>query len=103
MYAVVETGSKQYKVAVGDIIEVEKLDCQPGNTVVLDRVLMISDEDQVRVGQPTLEGAQVTATALNHFLGRKALVFKYRPKERYRRKVGHRQPYTRLRIEAITE
>jgi len=101
VYAVVETGGKQYKVSVGDTVDVEKLNCEAGDSIELDRVLMVSDDGDVRIGRPTLEGAKVTAKVLRHFKGRKVLVFKYKPKERYRRKIGHRQPYTRLRIEDI--
>lgn len=101
MYAVVETGGKQYKVSVGDTVDVEKLNCEAGDSIELDRVLMVSDDGEVRIGRPTLEGAKVAATVLRHFKGRKVLVFKYKPKERYRRKIGHRQPYTRLRIDDI--
>lgn len=101
MYALVETGGKQYKVSVGDTIDVEKLDYPAGETIELDRVLMVSDDENVRVGQPVLEGARVKATVLRHDRARKVLVFKYRPKQRYRRKIGHRQPYTRLRIDDI--
>ncbi len=101
MYAVVETGGKQYKVSVGDTVDVEKLDANAGDTVHLPRVLMVADGEDVRVGRPVVEGATVSATVLRHGQARKVLVFKYRAKERYRRKVGHRQQYTRLRIDGI--
>lgn len=101
MYAVVETGGKQYRVSVGDTVDVEKLDCNAGDTVQLQRVLMVSDGEHIRVGQPLVENAAVAATVLRHGQARKVLVFKYRAKERYRRKVGHRQQYTRLRITDI--
>ena len=102
MYAVIETGGKQYKVEVGQTIDVELLDANVGDTLDLDRVLMISGEDAMQVGKPVVEGASVSATVVEHGRGRKVIVFKYRPKQRYRVKNGHRQHYTRLRIDAIT-
>ena len=102
MYAVVETGGRQYKVAEGQTIEVEKLPYEVGESIQLDRVLMIADDDgDVRVGQPAVEGAVVSATVVGHKRGKKIIVFKYKPKVRYRRKQGHRQTYTRLRIDRI--
>ena len=101
MYAVIETGGKQYKVTVGETIDVERLEANVGETVELDRVLMVADEGQVRVGTPVVDGASVSATVMYHDRGRKVIVFKYRAKERYRRKNGHRQDYTRLRIDEI--
>lgn len=101
MYAVVETGGKQYRVEVGDTLEVEKLPVVPGETVELDRVLMVSDEDGARIGQPVVEGAFVRATVVDQVKGDKVVVFKYMPKKRYRRKSGHRQRYTRLRVDEI--
>lgn len=101
MYAVVETGGKQYKVTVGETIDVERLEANVGETIELDRVLMIADGDQVQIGNPVVDGASVAATVMDHDRGRKVIVFKYRPKQRYRRKIGHRQEYTRLRIDEI--
>lgn len=101
MYAVVETGGRQYKVTKGQVIDVEKLDAAPGQTVELDRVLLISWDDQVSVGHPTVQGAKVIARVLEERKGEKIIVFKYKPKVRYRRKTGHRQVYTRLAIEDI--
>ncbi|HID87311.1 MAG TPA: 50S ribosomal protein L21 [Anaerolineae bacterium] len=101
MYAVVETGGKQYKVAVGDTVDVERMPVSAGETVELDRVLLVADGDRVMVGQPLVEGARVRATVLDEVKGKKVIVFKYRPKVRYRRKTGHRQRYTRLRIDEI--
>ncbi len=101
MYAVVETGGKQYRVTVGQTIEVEKLPFAVGERVELDKVLLVADGDEVKVGQPTVKGAKVLATVVEHGKGKKIIVFKYKPKERYRRKKGHRQAYTRLRIEEI--
>ena len=101
MYAIIETGGKQYKATVGETIDVELLKADVGQMVELDQVLMVADEDQVRVGRPVLEDARVSATVVEHGRGRKVIVFKYRPKQRYRRKTGHRQGYTRLRIDVI--
>ena len=101
MYAVVETGGKQYKVSAGETIEVEKLPLKVGQKIELDRVLLINDENKVQVGNPTIEGAKVMATVASQGKGKKVIVFKYKPKNRYRRKAGHRQAYTRLRIDKI--
>lgn len=100
MYAVVETGGRQYKVTEGQVIDVERLEVEPGQTIELDRVLLISDE-QVQVGQPTVAGAMVVAKVVGEEKGEKIIVFKYKPKTRYRRKTGHRQIYTRLAIQKI--
>lgn len=101
MYAIVESGGKQYRVAEGEVIDVEKLSVPEGEKVSLDRVLMVADGGDVRVGTPLVEGARVEATVLDHGKGRKIRIFKYKPKIRYRRRAGHRQQYTRLRIERI--
>lgn len=101
MYAVVETGGKQYRVEVGDTLEVEKLPMVPGESVELDRVLLVSGESGVKIGQPVVEGAIVRATVVDQVKGDKVIVFKYKPKERYRRRSGHRQRYTRLRVDEI--
>jgi large subunit ribosomal protein L21 len=101
VYAVIESGGKQYRVSEGETIEVEKLPYEMGQTVELDNVLLVSGEQGVQVGQPTVEGAKVVATVAGHRRGRKIVIFKYRPKERYRRKRGHRQDYTQLRIDKI--
>ncbi len=101
MYAVIETGGRQYRVAVGDTIDVELLDAEVGATLDIEKVLLVSDDEAVRVGQPLVEGACVSATVVEHGKGPKVIAFKYRPKQRYRRTLGHRQSYTRLRIESI--
>ena len=101
MYAVVETSGKQYKVSAGEIIDVDKLSLEVGEKIELDRVLLVADGEDVRVGQPTIEGAKVVATVTAHGKGPKIIVFKYRPRQRYRRKKGHRQAYTRLIIDEI--
>ncbi|HET7079972.1 MAG TPA: 50S ribosomal protein L21 [Chloroflexia bacterium] len=102
MYAIVRTGGHQYKVAVGDQLDVEKLPVEAGEQVELNEVLMVSSDDQVTVGDPLVAGARVTATVVDQHRGDKIIVFKYKPKKRYRRKMGHRQDLTRLSINAIT-
>ena len=101
IYAIIETGGKQYKVAPGQTIDVERLDVSEGNTVELDKVLLIADGDKVTVGTPTVDGAKVIATSQGDGKGKKIIVFKYKPKVRYRKKTGHRQLYTRLAIDKI--
>jgi len=101
MYAVVETSGKQYKVSAGAIIDVDKLPVEVGEKIELDRVLLVADGEEVRVGQPTIEGAKILATVTDHVKGPKIIIFKYRPRQRYRRKKGHRQAYTRLTIDEI--
>ncbi len=101
MYAVVETSGKQYKVSAGEIIDVDKLSLEVGEKIELDRVLLVADGEDVRVGQPIIEGAKVVATVTAHGKGPKIIVFKYRPKQRYRWRRGHRQAYTRLMIDEI--
>ncbi len=101
MYAVVETGGKQYRVAPGGFVDVEKLPVEVGEAVTLDRVLMVVDGATVQLGQPVLTGATVSATVVAQRLQRKVIIFHYRAKKRERTKTGHRQPYTRLRIEQI--
>jgi large subunit ribosomal protein L21 len=103
MYAVIETGGKQYRVSEGDAIKVEKLPYEVGDQVELDRVLLVSGEDGVAVGQPLVDGAKVVARVESEGRDRKVVVWKYRPKQRYRRRQGHRQSYTQLRIEKITQ
>ena len=102
MYAVVESGGKQYKVSVGQLLDVEKLAVEQGESVTLDRVLMVADGASITIGQPTVEGATVSATVMQHGLRRKQVIFHYRAKNRYRVKKGHRQPYTRIRIDQIS-
>ncbi len=103
IYAIIETGGKQYRVAPGQTIDVERLDVAEGNTVELDRVLLIAQGERVTVGNPTVDGAKVVATSQGEGRGKKVVVFKYKPKIRYRKKTGHRQTYTRLMIDRITE
>ena len=101
MYAVVETGGKQYKLQVGDVVDVEILPAELGQSVDLDRVLMVAEGEEVRIGRPTVPGARVRAKVVGQVKGDKVIVFKYKPKVRYRRRIGHRQPYTRLSVEEI--
>ncbi|MEA3459486.1 MAG: 50S ribosomal protein L21 [Chloroflexota bacterium] len=100
MYAIIKTGGKQYKVEEGQTIKVEKLPFEVGAEVKLDRVLLVAGDD-MKVGRPTVEGAKVLATVVEQGKGKKVTIFKFKPKKHYKRKLGHRQPYTRLRIEKI--
>jgi large subunit ribosomal protein L21 len=101
MYAIIETGGKQYKVQPGDAIYVEKLNANVGDVVTFDRVLAVSKEDGFVTGAPVIAGAQVSGKVEKHGKGEKIIVFKYKPKKNYRRKQGHRQPYTKVVIENI--
>ncbi len=100
MYAVVETGGKQYRMQVGDVVDVELMPGELGQTVELERVLLVSGDD-VQVGSPVVAGAKVVAKVVGQVKGDKVVIFKYKPKVRYRRRRGHRQPYTRLSVEEI--
>ena len=102
MYAVIETGGKQYRVSEGDVIYVEKLEAQPDTEVVFDKVLFIGGET-VKVGTPMVEGAAVSGTVVKSGKAKKIIVFKMKPKKGYRRKQGHRQPYTKVEINKIKE
>jgi large subunit ribosomal protein L21 len=102
MYAILETGGKQYRVQAGDTIHVERLSAEPGETLQLDSVLLLAgDGERARVGTPSVPGAVVQAEVLEHARGDKIIVFRYKSKVRYRRKTGHRQALTRLRITDI--
>jgi large subunit ribosomal protein L21 len=101
MYAIIETGGKQYCVREGDALNVEKLAGEAGAEVVFDRVLLVGTADGVKVGQPVVPGARVVGRVLSQGRGKKIIVFKYKPKKNYRRKQGHRQPYTRVLVEKI--
>jgi len=103
VYAVIKAGGHQYKASVGDELIVERLPYEVGAQVELGEVYLLADEDEVAVGQPTVEGAAVRATVLEEFRGPKVHIFKYRPKQRYRRRMGHRQTYMRLRIDEIVK
>ena len=101
MTAIFVTGGKQYKVAEGDVIFVEKLTADAEETVVFDEVLAVVG-DEVQIGKPVVEGAKVTAKVLKNGKSKKVIVYKMHPKKGYRRKQGHRQPYTKIQIETIS-
>ena len=101
MYAIIETGGKQYRVQEGDILFVEKLEANQGDVVTIDSVLAVSKDGKLTVGSPVVNGAKVEAKVVEQGKGKKIIVFKYKPKKDYRRKQGHRQPYTKLVIEKI--
>ena len=101
MYAVIETGGKQYRVSPGQTVEVELLPAEPGATVTLNRVLLVSAEGDTTVGQPVVPGGAVVATVIGEGRGKKVIVFKYKSKKRYRRTTGHRQDYTYLTVTDI--
>ena len=101
MYAVIETGGKQYRVAVGDVVRVETLPVEAGASISLDKVLMIADDANVQVGTPLLAGSAVTATVKSHGRGEKIRIFKFRRRKHHRKQAGHRQNYTELEITAI--
>lgn len=101
MFAVIETGGKQYKVNEGDVVFVEKLDCEEGSKVVFDHVLVLSNNGEVKVGAPTIDGAKVTANVVKNGKAKKIYVMTYKPKKNEKKKIGHRQPYTKVQIEKI--
>ena len=101
MYAVIQTGGKQYKVSEGDVIFVEKLGVEEGTEYTFDQVLAISGADGFKVGAPTVEGATVKATVVKNGKGKKIRVFKYKAKKNEKKTIGHRQPYTKLQILSI--
>jgi large subunit ribosomal protein L21 len=101
VYAIVESGGRQYRAEVGHTIQTEKLPQDVGETVTLDRVLLVADGEKTVIGTPIVSGASVQATVVDQFRGDKILVLKYKPKNRYRVRQGHRQHYTRLRIDEI--
>jgi len=101
MYAVVSSGGKQYRVEAGSTLTLERLQGEPGAPVIFDRVLLIGDGDDVTVGTPVVPGASVSATVLGEALGPKLVIFKFKQKVKYRRRTGHRQHLTRVRIDAI--
>ena len=101
MYAIVKTGGKQYKVQEGDTIFIEKLPAAEGDTVTFDEVLAVGADDGMKVGAPFVAGATVEAAVAKNGKGKKIIIFKYKPKKGYRRKQGHRQPYTKVEITKI--
>ncbi|WP_106460235.1 50S ribosomal protein L21 [Anaerococcus sp. Marseille-P3915] len=102
MYAIIKTGGKQYKVSEGDLVRVEKLNYEVGETVDFEEVLLVSNDGDIKVGSPVVEGAKVTATVEDQNKAKKIVVFKYKPKKQYRKKHGHRQPYTLVKINSIS-
>lgn len=101
MYAIIETGGKQYRVSEGDIITIEKLEANEGEAVQFDRVLTVVKDGSVTLGKPLIAGAKVTGQVMAQGKGKKILVFKYKAKSNYRRRQGHRQPFTKVVIEKI--
>lgn len=101
MYAVIKTGGKQYKVSEGDEIIIEKLNVEEGATVTFDEVFAIVDGEDVKIGQPKVDGAKVIASVVKNGKGPKIRIFKYKHKTNYRRRMGHRQPFTKVKIEKI--
>jgi large subunit ribosomal protein L21 len=101
MYAVVDSGGKQYRVEPGRTLVLDRLDAEAGATVTFDRVLLIGDDDSITLGTPTVSGATVRGTVLEHGRGPKVIVFRFRPKAHYRRRTGHRSELTRVRIDEI--
>lgn len=100
MYAIIQTGGKQYKVQAGDEVLVEKLAVEPGEEIAFD-VLLVSDDAGVKIGKPILEGVKANAKVVEHGKAKKVIVFKYKPKKNIRKKQGHRQPYTKVEILSI--
>jgi large subunit ribosomal protein L21 len=101
MYAIIETGGKQYRVSEGDVITTEKLNLADGDKVTFDKVMLISDGSEVKAGTPYIEGASVVGEVCETGKGDKVIVFKYKAKKNYRKKQGHRQPYTKVKIESV--
>ncbi len=102
MYAIIATGGKQIRVEEGRYVEIEMLGADVDSTVTFDQVLLVSKDGNITIGAPTVSGAKVTGKVLSHGKGPKVIVYKMRPKKHYRRKRGHRQPFTRVMIESIS-
>lgn len=102
MYAIIRSGGKQYRAEVGATIDVDRLPQAVGESIDLSDVLLVADDADAKIGQPLVEGARVSATVVEQFRGKKVIVYKYRQRTNYRRKQGHRQYYTRLRIDDIS-
>lgn len=101
MYAVIETGGKQYRVQEGDTLFVEKLDAEVGETISFDKVLILSKDGELQAGKPFVDGVKVEGSVLEQGKAKKIIVFKYKAKKNYRKKTGHRQPFTKVKIEKI--
>jgi large subunit ribosomal protein L21 len=102
MHAVIKTGGKQYRVSEGDVLRVEKLDAEAGATLEISEVLLVSDGETVKIGTPLVEGGKVTAEVASHGRGDKVTIIKFKRRQKYRRKQGHRQDYTELKITGIS-
>ena len=102
MYAIIRSGGKQYRAEVGAVVDVDRLPNEVGESVEIADVLLVANEESTQIGQPVIDGARVQATVVEQFRGKKIIVYKYRQRTNYRRKQGHRQYYTRLRIDEIT-
>lgn len=100
-FAIIRTGGKQYRVTEGQVLDVEKLEHE-GDTVMFGDVLLVGNGKEAKVGQPLVEGAKVTATVVDEGLGKKKMVFRYKNKTRYKKKKGHRQPFTKVQIQKIS-
>ncbi|NQV00619.1 MAG: 50S ribosomal protein L21 [Parcubacteria group bacterium] len=98
MFAVIKTGSKQYLVSPGDKIKIEKLETDEGKEIIFDQVLLLEKNKALKIGDPLVKGAKVTAKVLKQDRAKKVIIFKYKPKKRYQKKMGHRQPYTEVEI-----
>ena len=101
MYAIIESCGKQYKVTEGDIVFFEKLDAEEGEKITFDKVILVSEEGKVQIGNPYVKNVKVEGKVVSHGKGKKIIVFKMKPKKNYRRKQGHRQPYTKVEITSI--
>lgn len=101
MYAIIESCGKQYKVAEGDVVFFEKLDAEEGKKVTFDKIVLVSNEEKIQVGNPYVKGVKVEGKVVSHGKAKKIIVFKMKAKKNYRRKQGHRQPYTKVEITAI--
>ena len=101
MYAIIESCGKQYKVSKGDIVFFEKLDAEEGKKVTFDKVVLMSEDEKIQIGNPYVKGVKVEGKVVSHGKGKKIIVFKMKPKKNYRRKQGHRQPYTKVEITSI--
>lgn len=101
MYAIIETGGKQYRVQEGDVLFIEKLNVAEGESVEFDNVLAVSNGEELTIGAPVVEGAKVSATVEKNGKAKKVIIFKYKAKKDYRKKQGHRQPFTKVKIEKI--
>lgn len=102
MYAIIENGGKQYKVSEGDTFQIEKVAVEEGSVVKDSKVLLVSDDKGITVGKPYVDGAEVSLKVLSHGKGDKILVYKFKAKKNYRRKQGHRQPFTEVQVESIS-